>query len=313
MLKIFKFVFLLILPFSLFSHQLITPIPNKVDYNNAKAQLGKRLFFDTRLSSNDTISCATCHDLNNGGDDGLAVSFGVDGRQGVRNSPTVYNARYNFVQFWDGRAKDLQAQAEGPIHNELEMDSNFKEVIKKLSKDPYYLKAFEDIYTDGITAMNITDAIAEFEKSLVTPNSRFDKFLRGDDNALNKQEKEGYQAFLDYGCISCHNGINIGGNLYQKIGIIRDFHASPKEFGRYTVTRENKDILVFKVPSLRNIELTAPYFHDGKVEKIEEAVTLMIKYQIGITLNEDDVENIVAFLKTLTGEKPKIVQDMNTQ
>ncbi len=220
----------------------------------------------------------------------------------------MYNAKFNFVQFWDGRAKDLQEQAEGPIHNELEMNSNFKEVIEKLKKDISYSNHFELLYPDGITAMNITNAIAEFEKALTTPNARFDKYLRGDKNALTEQEIKGYHSFQNYGCISCHNGVNIGGNLFQKLGIIKDFDLSPIEFGRYDVTREKKDIMVFKVPSLRNIALTAPYFHDGSIPTLKDAVETMIRYQIGTVLFEDDVENIVAFLHTLTGEIPNIAK-----
>ena len=237
--------YFIIISTTIFAQDLITPIPQGNVYNSEKAKLGKRLFFETKLSKDDTISCASCHFLDQGGDDGLSVSFGVDGKQGIRNSPTVYNAKFNFVQFWDGRAKDLQEQAEGPIHNELEMNSNFKEVIQKLKKEISYVNHFELLYPDGITAMNITNAIAEFEKALTTPNSRFDKYLRGDKNALTQKEIKGYHSFQNYGCISCHNGVNIGGNLYQKLGIIRDFDLSPVEFGRYDVTREKKDIMVF--------------------------------------------------------------------
>lgn len=307
MLFMKKILLFLSISATLFSSELITPIPLNDTFDVAKAKLGKKLFFDTRLSADDSISCSTCHNLDDGGDDGLSVSFGVEGRMGTRNSPTVFNARYNFVQFWDGRASDLQEQAEGPIHNHVEMNSNFKEVISKLQLDTYYVDTFNAIYTNGITAMNITDAIAEFEKALITPNSKFDRFLRGEINALNEKEKKGYALFNEYGCVSCHNGVNMGGNLFQKIGVVKDFNSSPKEFGRYSITRETKDILVFKVPTLRNIALTAPYFHDGKVQTLDEAVSLMIKHQIGVVLSEEDIPHIVAFLQTLTGEKPKFM------
>ena len=289
---------------TLFSKELITPIPLSVDYDHKKEKLGKKLFFEKKLSHNDTISCASCHFIEDGGDDNLPVSFGIDGKTGTRNSPTVLNAVFNTMQFWDGSAKDLQTQAKGPIHNPVEMASDFQEVISKLKQDENYKKQFLDIYKDGITGLNITDAISEFEKTLTTPNSRFDKFLRGDKSILSEDELNGYNAFKEYGCISCHNGVNIGGNLMQKIGVIEDFKTP--DFGKYNITKNEDDKFYFKVPSLRNIELTAPYFHDGKTKTLKEAVEEMIKYQIGFLIEEEEVNNIIKFLKTLTGVQPKI-------
>lgn len=306
MIKILFFYFIIFYSFT-FSKELITPIPLNPDYDHKKAQLGKKLFFDTRLSKDNSISCASCHFIDNGGDDNIPFSFGINGKKGTRNSPTVLNARYNFVQFWDGSAKDLQEQAKGPIHNPVEMGSNFNEIISKLSKDDNYKKEFSAIYDNGITGLNITDAIAEFEKALTTPNSRFDQFLRGNKKALSKDELKGYKAFKEYGCISCHNGINIGGNLFQKAGIVKDFKMSPKEFGRFTVTKNKKDLNKFKVPSLRNIELTAPYFHDGRTDSLKTAVEYMLYSQVGLTADEKDIDNIIKFLKTLTGEIPAIM------
>jgi cytochrome c peroxidase len=249
---------------------LITPIPQKIDYDSYKANLGKKLFFDTRLSKNDTISCASCHILEDGGDDNLPVSFGIDGKTGVRNSPTVFNAVYNYSQFWDGHAKSLAEQVQGPIHNPVEMGTSFQEIIPKLNQDKEYKTQFAKIYKDGITPQNIADAIAEFEKALTTPNSRFDKYLRGDKKALSKEEIEGYKLFKEYGCISCHNGVNMGGNLLQKIGVVKEFIH--EDFGLYNITKKEEDRYYFKVPSLRNVALTAPYFHDGRIPTLEKAV-----------------------------------------
>ncbi len=307
MYKITILLFLLIT--SLFSKELITPIPYKVDYNYKKALLGKKLFFDTRLSHDNTISCASCHFLEDGGDDNIEVSFGINQQTGTRNSPTVLNARYNVTQFWDGSAKDLQEQAKGPIHNPVEMGSNFEEVVSKLKKDKNYHREFLSLYKNGITGLNITDAISEFEKTLITPNSRFDKFLRGDKKALSSDELNGYKLFKEYGCISCHNGINIGANIMQKLGVIEDFDT--EDLGLYNITKNEEDKFYFKVPSLRNIELTAPYFHDGKIKTLKESVEKMAEYQIGYILEAQEIEYIIKFLITLTGDTPIIIKDDN--
>ena len=285
-----------------FSSELITPIPTHMHVNAAKVQLGKQLFFDTRLSKDDTISCATCHDLQNGGDDGLKVSFGIRGQTGTRNAPTVYNAVFNFRQFWDGRAKTLQDQAVGPIENPVEMGYNFPDLVKKLDTTKYK-KEFAKIYKDGITKKTITDAIAEFEKTLITPNAPFDLYLKGDTNAISQEAKEGYELFETKGCISCHQGVNIGGDLYNKFGVFKDANSS--DLGRYEVTKRERDKGYFKVPTLRNIAQTAPYFHDGRTSDLGEAVRLMADYQLGRKLSDEEVAKIVAFLKTLSGKLPK--------
>ncbi len=279
----------------------ITPIPQHIEVDEAKAALGKELFFDTILSVDNTISCATCHDLDNGGDDGLRFSFGVNGKEGDINSPTVYNAVFNFRQFWNGRAKNLLHQAEGPIENPVEMANKFSKLIAQLKKTPYKEK-FNAVYKDGITKHNIVDAIAEYEKTLITPNAPFDKYLRGDDSAITQKQKEGYILFKDKGCIACHHGINVGGNLYNKFGVMQ--YVSSKRLGRYEVTHKEEDKYYFKVPSLRNVAKTAPYLHDGRFETLDEVVKFMARYQLGQVVTQDEIDKIVAFLNSLSGELP---------
>ena len=288
--------------------ELIKPIPSHIDVNTKKVKLGKKLFFDTRLSQNDTIACVSCHNLYNGGADSTKVSFGVDGRAGNINSPTVFNSVYNIAQFWDGRSVDLKEQAKGPILNPVEMASNEKEVVKKLSLDFHYVKSFKELYKDGITLDNISDALAEFEKTLITPNSKFDLYLKGDNNILTKEEKDGYMLFKNLGCISCHNGINIGSNMFQKFGIFADNNNSHKNLGRFNVTKDEHDKYYFKVPTLRNIENTAPYFHDGSAATLKDAIKIMGYYQLGQKLSKEEIKKLTAFLHTLTGELPKSIQ-----
>lgn len=307
----FKIAILLTFSTVLFSKELITPIPLEIEYNKDKAALGKKLFFDTRLSKDDSVSCASCHMLESGGDDNLQFSVGINGQVGGINAPTVYNSVFNIAQFWDGRAKNLQEQAHGPVENPIEMGENFKNVINKLEKDMHLVKEFKRIYKEGITANSITDAIAHFETTLITPNSSFDKYLRGDENALGKEEKEGYKLFVEYGCISCHNGVNIGGNLFQKIGLIKEFDTSVKSLGKFDVTGNKADINYFKVPTLRNISKTAPYFHDGSVSDLKTAVEVMLNIQLGIVTSSEDVKKIVKFLETLDGEFPTMEQANN--
>ena len=284
----------------------IKPIPNEVKVDAKKVQLGKKLFFDPILSKDGTISCATCHDLQNGGDDGLKFSFGIKGQEGNINSPTVYNAVFNFRQFWDGRAKDLKEQAIGPIENPVEMGHTMIAAANTLNQNTMYLKDFNAIYADGITKDNIADAIAEFEKTLITPNSPFDRYLKGDKDVISQKAKEGYLLFKSKGCILCHHGVNVGGNFYNKFGIYED--ADTENLGRYSITKREEDKHVFKVPSLRNIALTAPYMHDGRVSTLTKAVELMTEYQLGRHMDPGDTEAIVAFLESLTGELPAIVR-----
>ena len=294
------FVYLLLL-FVISYAEPITPIPQTIEVNEQKVELGKKLFFDTILSINNTISCASCHDLQNGGDDGLKFSFGIQGKEGDINSPTVYNAVYNFRQFWNGSAKNLTHQAFGPVENPIEMGNTFKKLIKTLEQTSYK-KEFVDIYKDGITKENIGDAIAEYEKTLITPNAPFDKYLRGDENAITQKQKDGYELFKTKGCIACHHGINVGGNLYNKFGVMKDVKS--KRLGRYEVTKNEADKHYFKVPSLRNVEKTAPYLHDGRYDKLEDVVKFMADYQLGRLVSEEEVDKIVSFLNSLSGEIP---------
>lgn len=294
-----KIIFILFFYTVLFSKEPITPIPLEIEFDKDKANLGKELFFDPILSKDNTISCHSCHLLEQGGDDNLQFSFGVGGKVGNMNAPTVFNSTFNFVQFWDGRAKNLQEQALGPITSEVEMAHTFEEIIKILNNTEYKEK-FKKIYKDGVTKDNITDSLAQFQKTLITPNSPFDRYLRGDKNAISKEQKQGYELFKNQGCIACHHGVNVGGNLYAKFGLISELQSDSK--GRYEVTKNELDKYYFKVPTLRNIELTSPYLHDGRIEELEDVVKFMAHYQLGKSLSEEEVKKIVLFLKSLTGD-----------
>jgi cytochrome c peroxidase len=281
---------------------MLRPLPLSVDADEAKVKLGEILFFDPRLSKDGTVSCAHCHDLLRGGADGRKVSIGIGGRSGIVNAPTVYNAVFNFRQFWDGRAKDLQEQAAGPITNPNEMGYDFDHLVVRLKRIPMYRRHFANLYSDGITQANITHAIAEYEKTLITPHSPFDVYLRGKRDAISVQAKEGYRLFVSKGCIICHNGANIGGNLYNRFGIYKETHSA--SLGRYSVTQRDEDKYVFKVPSLRNVALTAPYMHDGRFSTLKKAVEFMSEYQLGRHIVGSEIDAIVAFLKSLTGKLP---------
>ncbi|RXJ85300.1 cytochrome-c peroxidase [Arcobacter cloacae] len=294
-----KIIFILFFNIVLFSREPITPIPLEIEFDKDKANLGKELFFDPILSKDNTISCHSCHLLEQGGDDNLQFSFGVGGKVGNMNAPTVFNSTFNFVQFWDGRAKNLQEQAQGPITSEVEMAHTFEEIIKILNNTEYKEK-FKKIYKDGVTKDNITDSLAQFQKTLITPNSPFDRYLRGDKNAISKEQRQGYELFKNQGCIACHHGVNVGGNLYAKFGLISELQSDSK--GRYEVTKNELDKYYFKVPTLRNIELTSPYLHDGRIEELEDVVKFMAHYQLGKSLSEEEVKKIVLFLKSLTGD-----------
>lgn len=289
------------------THEPILPIPLEVKVDSTKAALGERLFHDPRLSADNSISCATCHNLATNGADDKKVSIGIKGQAGPVNSLTVFNSSHNFALFWDGRARDLKEQVDGPINSPIEMGSSWPEIISKLNQDPDFVADFTEVYADGINASNIKDAIAEFEHSLITPNSRFDRYLRGDKQALTEEELHGYQLFKNYGCIACHQGVNVGGNMFQVLGVMGDYfkdrgNITEADNGRFNVTGKEADRHHFRVPSLRNVAITAPYFHDGATETLEEAVKVMAKYQLGRSIPEQDVAAIVAFLKTLTGE-----------
>lgn len=273
-----------------------------------KVELGKMLFFEPRLSKSGFISCNSCHNLSLGGVDALPTSIGHNWQQGPINSPTVLNAEYGLAQFWDGRAKDLKEQAGGPIANPGEMGYSHELAVSTVNSMPAYQVRFTEIYgKDSVNIDNITDAIAEFEKTLVTPNSPFDLYLKGDKSAISAEAKSGYQLFKDKGCITCHNGPAVGGTMYMKMGLLKPFHTDNPAEGRIAVTGNAADKFVFKVPSLRNIELTYPYFHDGATWTLEEAVNTMKDIQLGQELTEVEVQEVVTFLKSLTGEQPQII------
>lgn len=280
--------------------------------NDEKVALGARLFHDKNLSSDGTISCASCHSIADGGADGKPTSTGVEHQEGPINSPTVLNAHLNFAQFWDGRADGLESQASGPIANDIEMGSSMAMTIEYLNSEPSYASAFEDLYDGEISEKTVTNAIAEFERTLTTPNAPFDQWLEGDDDALDEQELRGLETFMDVGCTTCHQGPGFGGTMYQKMGLVKDYFAmrggelTEADMGRMNVTGDEADKHKFKVPLLRNIELTAPYFHDGTRESLEEAVRVMGTVQLGRELTDEQVDDLVAFLKTLTGDLPNI-------
>ena len=277
-----------------------------------KVALGKTLYFDKRLSKDNTISCNSCHNLDTYGVDNLSFSPGNDGGLGGRNSPTVLNAALHISQFWDGRAKDVEEQAGGPILNPVEMAMpNEKAVIDRLSKIEEYNNLFAKAFPnekDPITYINIQKAIGAFERKLIVP-SKFDDYLAGNENALNQQEKDGLETFTSVGCTACHSGNLLGGQLFQKFGLMSNYweHTKSKKIdeGKFEVTKNEADKYVFKTPSLRNIEKTYPYFHDGSVDRLEDAVNIMAKTQLNKELTQKETTDIVAFLKTLTGEVPQ--------
>lgn len=288
--------------------QPITPVK---EINLAQVELGKKLFFDPRLSKSGFISCNSCHNLSMGGTDNLKTSIGHKWQQGPINSPTVLNSSYNIAQFWDGRAADLKAQAGGPIENPGEMASTHTLAIEVLQNIPGYTVEFKQVFgTDKIDIEQVTQAIAEFEKTLVTPNSRFDKWLLGDKNAITDTELAGYNLFKQAGCTACHSGEALGGGSFQKMGLVKPYKTSNKAEGLSAVTGKDADRFKFKVPTLRNVELTYPYFHDGEAATLTEAVDIMGKLQLGKQFTESENAQLVAFLKSLTGEQPSFTLPM---
>jgi cytochrome c peroxidase len=287
----------------------VQPLPARTNLDDRKVALGRRLFHDPQFSRDNRVACVSCHSLKTGGVDRLVRSKGTGGRLGAINAPTVFNCAYNFRQFWDGRAADLVEQIDGPVHNPDELGSSAAEITAKLSRSPTYVADFRAIYPDGLRWPNVKDAIVNFEWSLNTPGGRFDRYLRGDRTALTAAEKEGYRLFKSYGCASCHQGVNAGGNMYQRFGVMGDYfadrgHVTRADLGRFNVTGDARDRYVFKVPGLRNVELTPPYFHDGSVATLDAAVMVMGKYQLGRTLSTKETALLVAFLRTLTGPLP---------
>ena len=287
------------------AEELIQPIERPQHVDAGKVELGKQLFFEVRLSKSGWISCNSCHNLSRGGTDNLVSSIGHGWAQGPINAPTVLNSSHNVAQFWDGRAADLKQQAGGPIANPGEMASTHELAVQVLQTIPGYVKEFEQVYGKGeITIDQVTDAIAEFERTLVTPDSRFDQWLKGDKKALTAQELAGYELFKVTGCIGCHNGPAVGGATLQRMGSFNPYNTTNPSLGVAGLSGQSTDRYRFKVPILRNIELTGPYFHDGGAKTLEEAVDTMVWVQLNRHFTATGRDKVVAFLKTLTGKQP---------
>jgi len=301
-----------------FAAEGIQPVPASIPTDPAKVSLGERMYNDTRLSHDGTISCASCHILKDGGADesDSRTSEGIYGQFGGVNAPTVYNAYFNVQQFWNGRAADLQEQAAGPPTNPVEMGcADWNEIVQRLRADRALAAEFAAVYPgEGITQATVTDAIAEYEKTLLTPDSRFDLYLKGDKYALSDQEIAGYKAFKENACATCHTGVILGGKSFERLGIFEDYFAerdsdiayNADDDGLMGFTLKGSDLHKFKVPGLRNVALTAPYFHDGSVDSLEDAVEDMAEFELGKDLRDSDVDAIVAFMKTLTGRNPNL-------
>jgi len=291
-----------------------TSVPEIADnkVTSEKVELGKMLFMDPRLSASHLISCNTCHNVGMGGDDNLETSIGHGWAKGPRNAPTAFNAVFNIAQFWDGRAADLKAQAKGPVQAGVEMNNKPERVVATLKSMPEYVASFAKAFPksdDAVSFDNMARAIEAFEATLITPHSAFDKFLMGDKTALNKVEMEGLDLFMEKGCVACHAGRNLGGEGYYPFGVVEKPGSEilpDGDKGRFAVTKTVDDSYVFRAAPLRNIEITAPYFHSGKVWDLQQAVSIMGTSQLGEKLSDKEVESITAFLKTLTGEQPKI-------
>lgn len=292
-----------------FQNLAVQPIHTVFKTDPAKVALGQQLYNNIHLSGDNTYSCSSCHSVATGGVDNLPTALGIENRDDPMNTPTVYNAVFNMSQFWNGRAKDLAAQAAGPIFNPVEMGSkNWPQILAKLNKDPNLVREFKRLYPNGMTGNNITNAIAQYESTLTTPNSPFDRYLEGDMHALNAQQIRGFHLFQQDKCSTCHAGQNMGGESYQIMGLYGNYFAHitgrplKGDEGRYLVTHNPRDMHAFKVPSLRNIALTGPYFSGGRVATLSQAVQDMGTYEVGITLSKQENADIVAFLKTLTGQ-----------
>lgn len=292
----------------------ITPIPPIVPSASARdagrVKLGEALFNSKLLSGNERLSCASCHDiLRLGGSDGRPISIGITGAPGRRRTPSIFNVGLNFVQFWDGHAATLEEQIGFVVKDKNGLAADWPTVIKRLQAEPTLLALFESVYHAPPNPANVSDSLASYERTLTTPDAPFDRYLRGDRSAITSDELAGYQLFKQYGCVSCHQGMNVGGNMYQPLGVIGppgsyfQTHGgiTSQDYGRFNITHADADKFVFKVPSLRNVALRAPYFNDGSVATLNDAIRLMAVYQLGRTLSSHDVELIAKFLGTLTG------------
>ena len=290
----------------------VAPAPKGNAVTPEKIELGKMLFFDPRLSASEIISCNSCHNLGTGGVDAGPTSVGHAWQKGPRRAPTVYNAVFNVAQFWDGRAEDLKAQAKGPIQASVEMANNPGQVEKTLSSMPQYVEMFKKAFPNDPSPVNFDNmakAIEAFETTLITPASRFDRFLEGDSAALSAEEKQGLSLFMEKGCSGCHFGINVGGQAYFPFGLVEKPGADilpPDDKGRFAVTKTASDEYVFRAGPLRNVALRAPYFHSGRVWSLKQAVGIMGAVQLGVKLTDQQEDAIVAFLKSLTGQPPRV-------
>lgn len=285
----------------------ITPIPFPSVQSAAKVRLGELLFNDPRLSGDDDVSCASCHRLDLGGGDGLARSRNPDGRYLEFNAPTIFNAALNFRFNWRGNFRTLEEQNEAVLLDSRLMNTSWDELLAKLRGEPDYRREFRTVYGEAPSREAVLDALAAYQQALVTPNARFDRYLRGEREAITPEEERGYRLFESLGCVACHQGRNAGGNLFQRFGIFGTSGAESEDareadLGRFTITGDPRDLRVFRVPSLRNVRLTAPYFHDGRTSSLEEAVEIMGRRQLGRELAQEEVRLIVRFLDTLTGE-----------
>jgi cytochrome c peroxidase len=297
---------------------LFEPIPSQAPTlkNNPatpeKLKLGKMLYFEPRLSASQLISCQTCHNVGLAGTDLQETSVGHGWQQGPRNAPTVFNAVFNVAQFWDGRAEDLAEQAKGPVQASIEMNNTPQRVIDTLSSIPEYVELFNEAFPNQknpVSFENVAKAIEVYEATLITPNAPFDQYIKGDTDALTKTEKEGLDIFINKGCSSCHYGVNLGGKGYYPFGVMekpQEDVRPEKDLGRFEVTNTSSDKYVFKSPLLRNVAITQPYFHSGKVWSLLDAVTIMGSTQLGYTLNDSEAKKVTTFLDTLTGEQPEI-------
>ena len=287
----------------------IYPVPDRPDIDPALLELGHDLFHDTRLSPDNSIACGTCHVVANGGDDDRRFAVGIEGQTGERNSPTVLNASLNFRQFWDGRAGDLAEQAQGPLFaaNEMGWDS-WDSLLAHLRSQADLVPRFEEVFGEGPTSENVILAIVTFEEWLLTPDAPFDRWLKGEDDALSEDALAGYERFKELGCIACHQGQNVGGSMFQRVGRVAptSFEGEEGHRGRFDQTGNDRDLHRFKVPSLRNVARTAPYLHDGSIATLAEAIQYMAEYQLGTSLSERDVELVEAFLSSLNGELPPL-------
>ncbi|MCX6076824.1 MAG: c-type cytochrome [Campylobacterales bacterium] len=297
-----KTIALFLLFTTLLSAEIITPIPDVKPFDKAKVALGKKLFFDTNFSKDRTVSCASCH--SDFGTDRRALSIGVENKKGIIHSSTVFNAVNNYKQFYNGRAANLNEQIDGPIHTDYEMGISDQDVENNLNTSKEYKATFKKVYNQVPSYKLFKDAIVAFEETLLTPNSRFDRFLKGEDS-LTQLEKDGFNSFKEHGCAACHNGVNVGGNSMQMIGSVIEYPYIEGQQDLYALTKKEMDKNVFRVPSLRNINKTAPYFHDASASTLEEVVIKMSYYNLGTILEDKETEAIIAFLKTLDGDIPK--------